>query len=157
MTDARSAGLQLESVIEAFVRPALAEIQGGDGKNQYSRLRAMLAAEAAPLFTQLVADNFDQSSRTFVAALRECLPDLSSDEVLWRFHFMLGTIYYSASSPQRIKAFSRGRCDPGDVEATVRHLVPFLAAGFRSPAVPVPAARRGSAGRRRRRAGDVTA
>jgi AcrR family transcriptional regulator len=139
LAEARRTGLRLESVIEAFVRPALAEIQGGDARNQYSRLRAMLAAENAPLFTQLVADNFDQSSRTFVAALRECLPDLSTDEVLWRFHFMLGTIYYSASSPQRIKAFSRGRCNPGDVEATVRHLVPFLAAGFLS--VPVTSSR----------------
>ena len=137
-------------MIEAFVRPALAEIQGGDGRNEYSRLRAMLAAEDAPLFTQLVADNFDQSSRTFVAALRECLPELPADEVLWRFHFMLGTIYYSASSPQRIKAFSRGRCDPGDVEATVRHLVPFLAAAFRS-APQLGTARRSGAVRRRPR------
>ena len=132
LTEARRTGPRLEAVIEAFVRPALAEIQVGDGQNQYSRLRAMLAAEDAPLFAQLVAENFDQSSRTFVAALRECLPELPPDEVLWRFHFMLGTIYYSASSPQRIKAFSRGRCDPADVDATVRHLVPFLAAGFRS-------------------------
>jgi AcrR family transcriptional regulator len=142
LSEARRAGLQLESVIDAFVRPALAEIQGDDGRNQYSRLRAMLAAEDTPLLTQLVADNFDQSSRTFVAALRECVPELSADEVLWRFHFMLGTIYYSASSPQRIKAFSRGRCDPGDVEATVRHLVPFLAAAFRSAAVARPGSRR---------------
>ena len=112
----------------------------------------MLAAEDAPLFTQLVADNFDQSSRTFVAALRECLPDLPADEVLWRFHFVLGTIYYSASSPQRIKAFSRGRCDPGDVEATVRHLVPFLAAGFRSAPVTRSGTRRRGARRTRRRA-----
>ena len=112
----------------------------------------MLAAEDAPLFTQLVADNFDQSSRTFVAALRECLPELSPDEVLWRFHFMLGTIYYSASSPQRIKAFSRGRCDPGDVEATVRHLVPFLAAAFRSPPV-TPTRGPGETDPRRRRKG----
>ena len=78
----------------------------------------MLAAEDVPLLTQLVAENFDQSSRTFVAALRECLPALPADEILWRFHFMLGTIYYSVSSPQRIKAFSRGRCDPGDLEST---------------------------------------
>ena len=149
---ARRTGLTLESVIEAFVRPALAEIQGGDGSNQYSRLRAMLAAEDSSLFTQLVADNFDQSSRTFVAALRECLPELPADEVLWRFHFMLGTIYYSASSPQRIKAFSGGRCDPGDVEATVRHLVPFLATGFRSAAVGTGAPRRrGAASRSRAR------
>jgi len=142
LNHARQAGLRLESVIEAFVRPALAEIQGAEGRNQYSRLRAMLAAEAAPLLTQLVADNFDQSSRTFVAALRECLPDLPVDEVLWRFHFMLGTIYYSASSPQRIKAFSRGRCDPGDLEAIVEQLVPFLAAAFRSASISRPRRRR---------------
>ena len=150
LDDARHAGLPLESVIEAFVRPALAEIQDGEGHNQYSRLRAMLAAEAAPLLTQLVADNFDQSSRTFVAALRECLPGLPADEVLWRFHFMLGTIYYSASSPQRIKAFSRGRCNPGDVEATVRHLVPFLAAAFRSgPVTTRPRRARGPTRKKR--------
>ena len=147
---ARTSGLRLESVIEAFVRPALAEIQGGDGHNQFSRLRAMLAGEAAPLLAQLVAENFDQSSRTFVAALRECLPELPVDEVLWRFHFMLGTIYYSAGSPQRIKTFSGGRCDPGDVEATVRHLVPFLAEGFRSTPVTEPRTRRRAAPRRRR-------
>jgi AcrR family transcriptional regulator len=140
--EARRRGLQLESVIEAFVRPALVEIQGRGGENQFSRLRAMLAAEDAPLLEQLVADNFDQSSRTFVAALRECVPDLPADEILWRFHFMLGTIYYSASSPQRIKAFSRGRCDPGDLEATLGHLVPFLAAAFRSEPVNVPRSRR---------------
>lgn len=150
LAEARQSGLRLESVIDAFVRPALAEIQSGDPQNQYSRLRAMLAAEDAPLFTQLVADNFDQSSRTFVAALRECLPDLSADEVLWRFHFMLGTIYYSASSPQRIKAFSRGRCDPGEVAATVRYLVPFLAAAFRSPPLTPPRRRRRAARAKRK-------
>jgi AcrR family transcriptional regulator len=142
LTAARRAGLQLESVIEAFARPALAEIQPADGRSAYSRLRAMLAAEDAPLFAQLVTENFDQSSRTFVAALRKCLPELPADEVLWRFHFMLGTIYYSASSPQRIKAFSRGRCDPGDLDAIVRHLVPFLAAAFRSAAIAPRAGRR---------------
>jgi AcrR family transcriptional regulator len=145
---ARRDRLQLESVIEAFVRPALAEIQGRDNQNQFSRLRAMLAAENAPLFNQLVAENFDQSSRTFVAALRECLPELAPDDVLWRFHFMLGTIYYSASSPQRIKAFSRGRCDPGDLEATLLHLIPFLAAGFRSTPVTSAKPRRAAARKR---------
>jgi hypothetical protein len=76
--------------------------------------------------------------------LRECLPEVPADEMLWRFHFMLGTIYYSVSSPQRIKAFSRGRCNPGDLEATVRHLVPFLAAAFRSAPVGSTSPRRRS-------------
>jgi hypothetical protein len=29
----------------------------------------------------------------------ECLTELSRDEVLWRFHFMLGTIHYTDTSP----------------------------------------------------------
>ena len=125
---------KLEGVIEAFVRPALAEIQGAGDGSSFSRLRAILAAEDSALLDWLVAENFDLSSRTFIAALRKCLPRVPSDEILWRFHFMLGTIYYSVASPQRIKTFSRGRCDPGDLEATLRHLVPFLAVGFRSAA-----------------------
>lgn len=124
---------RLERVIEAFVRPALAEIQTERGETGFSRLRTILAAENSALLTQLVAQNFDVSTSTFVAALRGCLPHVSSDETLWRFHFMLGTIYYSVSSPQRIKTFSKGRCDPGNLEATLRHLVPFLAAAFRAP------------------------
>ena len=130
---ARKRGLQLEQVIEAFVRPALSEIQTTDGDTSFSRLRAILAAEDSTLLTHLVADNFDMSSRTFVAALRECLPHVPSDEILWRFHFMLGTIYYSVASPQRIKTFSKGRCDPGNLEDTLQHLVPFLAAAFGAP------------------------
>lgn len=148
----RTGGLRLETVIEAFVRPALAAIQG----RQFSRLRARLAAEDAPLFQQLRADAFDESSRMFVAALRECLPELSEDDVLWRFHFMLGTIYYSASSPQRIKVFSRGRCDPNDLESTLGHLVPFLAAAFRSPPVAAPRRVRGRAAGSRGRAARVS-
>ena len=113
------------------MRPALAEIQTEGGETSFSRLRAILAAEDSRLLNQLVADNFDMSSRTFVAASAQCLPDVPADEILWRFHFMLGTIYYSVASPQRIKAFSKGRCDPGNLEDTLQHLVPFLAAAFR--------------------------
>ena len=125
---------RLELVIDAFVRPALAEIQPDGRQSGFSRLRAILAAEHSDLLTQLVAENFDLSSRTFIRALRECLPDLPRDEILWRFHFMLGTIYYSVASPQRIKTYSQGRCDPGNVEDTMRRLVPFLAAAFRARA-----------------------
>jgi len=132
LADARRSPQRLEAVIEAFVRPALAEAQTVGGQSNFSRLRAILAAEDSALLNQLVAENFDMSSRTFVAALQDCLPHVPHDEILWRFHFMLGTIYYSASSPQRIKTFSRGRCDPGDIDATVRHLVPFLADAFRA-------------------------
>jgi AcrR family transcriptional regulator len=126
--------LELEKVIEAFVSPALSIAQTHAGGASFSRLRAVLAAEDSKLLDQLVTENFDSSSGQFIDALCECLPQLSHDEVLWRFHFMLGTIYYTASGPHRIRVFSEGRCDPANVSENIKHLIPFLASGFRGPA-----------------------
>lgn len=126
---------ELEQILNAFIRPALAVAHGEDGQTAFIRLRAILAAENSALLEKLVAENFDVSSTTFIDALRECLPHLTRDEILWRFHFMLGTIYYTASGPHRIREFSNGRCDPADIQENLRNLIPFLAAAFRAPSV----------------------
>ena len=148
---------QLKEILNAFIRPALAVARGEDGQTAFIRLRAILAAENSTLLDKLVAENFDVSSTTFISALRECLPHLPPDEILWRFHFMLGTIYYTASGPHRIREFSNGRCNPSDIEENLRHLVPFLAAAFRSPSMkPVRRSQNGedeAAGLRRARSG----
>jgi len=128
-------GLTLEKVIEAFVRPSLTVTTDKSGRTGFTRLRAILSAENSTLLEKLVAENFDASSRRFILELRKCLPDLSREEVFWRFHFLLGTIYYTGAGPHRIRTLSGGRCDPSDPKATTRHLVPFLAAGFRAPGI----------------------
>lgn len=126
---------ELEQILNAFIQPALAVARGEDGQTAFIRLRAILAAENSALLDKLVGENFDLSSSTFISALRECLPHLTRDEILWRFHFMLGTIYYTASGPHRIREFSNGRCDPADIPENLHYLIPFLAAAFRAPSV----------------------
>ena len=128
-------GPTLEQVIEAFIRPSLQVTTDQHGRTDFTRLRAVLSAENSALLEKLVAENFDQSSRMFVDALCTCLPELTREDVLWRFHFLLGTIYYTGAGPNRIRTLSEGRCDPSDPVATSRHLIPFLAAGFRAPQV----------------------
>jgi AcrR family transcriptional regulator len=133
----------LEKVLEAFLRPSLAITRTNNGLSEFTRLRALLAAERVEVLESLVAENFDYSSSIFVAALHRCLPHLSHEDVLWRFHFMLGTINYTAVGPNRITVFSEGKCDPLQVDDTLRELIRFLAAGFRAPATnrPRPAAK----------------
>ena len=123
----------LEKVLEAFLRPSLAITRTADGLSEFTRLRALLAVERHDVLESLVAENFDRSSTIFVNALHRCLPELSYGDVLWRFHFMLGTINYTATGPNRITVFSEGRCDPLKVEDTLKQLIVFLAAGFRAP------------------------
>jgi AcrR family transcriptional regulator len=134
---------RVAAIIDAFIRPALAQVEAEDGET-FIRLRAVLSGENSALLEKLVAQNFDQSSTAFIEALCECLPHLTRTEICWRFHFLLGAIYYTAAGPHRIHAFSHGRCDPADTEAVIAELVPFMTRAF---SAPMPAAK----GARRRR------
>jgi AcrR family transcriptional regulator len=124
-----NANASLEDVIEAFLRPALTK---GAENRMFARLRARLATEPEAFSRRILSDSFDDSSRMCMAALQKHLPDLPSEALYWRFHFLLGTMVYTMADSGRIQSLSDGACDPGDVGAALRHIVPFLAAGFRA-------------------------
>ena len=132
---------KVAAIIEAFIRPALAQVEAEDGET-FIRLRAVLSGENSELLEKLVAENFDQSSTAFIDELCACLPHLGRTDVCWRFHFLLGTIYYTAAGPHRISAFSHGRCDPADTEAVIEELVPFMTRAFQAPPTKRPARKR---------------
>ena len=116
----------IAALVDAFVRPALASEPSGT----FLHIRTILSAENADILTDLTASNFDDSSLDFIERLVQALPHLTRDQVFWRFHFLLCTIYYSASGPQRIASLSDNRCDPRDTDALLAQLIPFLAAGL---------------------------
>jgi AcrR family transcriptional regulator len=123
---------RVAAIIAAFVRPALQQVEIEDGAT-FMRLRAVLSGENSELLEKLVAENFDQSSSAFIDELCECLPHLSRTDVCWRFHFLLGAIYYTAAGPHRITAFSHGRCDPANTADVIEELVPFMTRAFYAP------------------------
>jgi AcrR family transcriptional regulator len=133
----------LEQIVAAFIAPALASTSSLAGGATFTRLRAMLAVEHNELARTLIAKYFDTTSTRFVTALARALPELSHAEVYWRFHFLLGALYYTMINPNRIDHLSNGLCDAGDVDAVMAQMVPFLAAGFRAPSLGVPRTRRG--------------
>ncbi len=123
----------LDKILEAFLRPALT-IGSDDrfGGRAFVKLRARLAMEPEAISRKILAKAFDESSGEFLKALALALPDIPQADLEWRFHFMLGTMFYTMANAGRIQSLTDGRCDPGRVEDALRHLVPFLAAGFRS-------------------------
>jgi hypothetical protein len=127
----------LEQILEAFARPALTiGPQSPQGGQAFGRLRARLATEPEKLARKLLSKAFDQSSRRYVEAIGKALPNIPRAEIEWRFHFMLGVMFYTMANSGRIQAITGGRCDPGDVNLAIQHMIPYLAAGFRCAPVP---------------------
>ena len=126
----------LEQVLEAYLRPSLIWPGDEQGARRFLRLRAVLAHEDVELSRDLISRYFNDVSRTFLKKLRELLPELSEEEMYWRFHFLLGAHYYTLSNPGRITVLSEGRVDPTDAERSLVYLVPFFAAAFRAAPAP---------------------
>ena len=124
----------LERILEAFIRPALTI--GADprfGGRAFVKLRARLATEPDTVSRKILASAFDESSKEFLKALGSALPQIPHADLEWRFHFMLGAMFYTMADAGRIQSLTNGRCDPGRVEDALQHIIPFLSAGFRSP------------------------
>jgi AcrR family transcriptional regulator len=126
----------LEQVLDAFLRPALTlGVQPQFGGPAFVKLRARLGIEPESLARKILSKAFDLSSRVFIDALAAAVPDMPRGEIEWRFHFMLGTMFYTMANTGRIQSLTDGRCDPGKVNDALGHMIPFLAAGFRSAPV----------------------
>jgi AcrR family transcriptional regulator len=123
----------IERILEAFLRPALVWSGDDSGTRRFMRLRAVVANEHEGLSRDLIARYFNETSQHFIDALGVELPRLGMAELYFRFHFLLGSHYYTVLNPGRIYDLSNGLCDPADTEQTLRAMICFFAAGLRAP------------------------
>jgi len=141
---ARAAGtagqdaLLLEKILDAFLRPSFGWPDAGHADRgaevrRFTRLRSVLAHEDAALSQRLIERHFNETSKCFVAALRNALPHLPESALFWRFHFLLGAQFYTLSNPGRVESLSDGSFDGGSLQQALDEMIAFVAAGFRAP------------------------
>ena len=69
----------------------------------------------------------------FKQALFRSLPDVPPEEILWRFHFMLGAMSYAIAGTDALQLVAEYELDEKDPGALARRLMPFLLGGLRAP------------------------
>ena len=127
----------LEAVLEAFLAPPL-RLAGDPDEGHASFMRLMGRLFSTPGDHALRAV-FQTVFARFVAALAKAAPHLDQADLLWRFHFLLGSMALHMIDPERIGVASGGLCDSADPEGVLRQMVAHNAAAFRAPAVlPIP-------------------
>jgi len=125
---------RLRHILRAYVEPCVDASKGGGGA-RFTRLRAVMSAEGNPQSREIIARTFDETSRAFIDSIAEILPQLPRGTIVWRSHFLLGSLYYTLINPERVTRLSDGAVDGADPEDSIRQLVAALAAALEAPAI----------------------
>ena len=127
---------RLEAIVRAYVVPAFtsgSDLAGGGAR--FTRLRAVMSAEGNEVARKIIAQTFDDTSHAFIDAIHESLPHIPRTDIVWRSHFLLGALYYSLVTPERVSRLARGEADGSDSASAIEQLVRATVASLQAPAV----------------------
>lgn len=128
---------QLEHILQAFIDPVFALMDpASEGRIEFLKVMSRALGEPDDTVRSILIDEFEEVFRRFSQALTRVLPHLSPAEIAWRFHFMIGSMAHTFTAGQlaREKLRLLGRADAIPSQGAARHLIGFLAAGWRAPA-----------------------
>src|ERR1700756_1986400 len=100
---------------------------------RHSRPAAIWSAGGNEVAPKIIAQTFDDPSHAFIDAICESLPHIPRTEIVWRSHFLLGALYYTLVTPERVSRLSRGEADGGDAAGAIEQLVRATVASLRLP------------------------
>ena len=123
----------IESVVAAFVGPPLRMIGQEPGGRAFAQLLARAVQEPGAGSRELVLEQFGEVIERFTAAFERALPSLSRQEVLWRMHFMIGSLSFTAGLGFLVERFAGAPISTDDPAPVIARLVTFLTGGMQRP------------------------
>lgn len=120
-------------VLEAFFGPALALASDTDhGGHTFMQLLGRTYTDPNAFVRQFLAEEYAETLSRFLSALYASLPGVPRDEILWRFHFMMGATSYAIAGTDALRLFAGG-FDDEDPACLLPRLMSFLLGGLRAP------------------------
>ena len=124
-----------EAIIRAFVGPSLRLIEDakGGGRN-FIRLLGRTYTEPAKPLRVLIGQMYAPTMERYKAALERALPHMPREELVWRMHFMFGTLAYTLAATDTVQLIAG--CKPEDrydAHLLEERLAAFLLAGLLAP------------------------
>lgn len=138
----------LERVIRSFVEPVIrgfATKSNTENAAQFENDSAWVVTQFLSRVHSMHSENDFLSSHyepvrsRFIVAFQFCLPNLTLDEILWRYNMLVGALIYAMKGPlwmvRRPLVFSNNSptnkvCEP---EYCIEQMVSFIVAGFNAP------------------------
>ena len=81
---------------------------------------------------RLFASQLDDFFLKIKELLQKSLTDIPEDELMWRIHFVIGSVIHTWTNHSDLEIRSKGVCKIRDKDEMVKRLIAFCAAGLRS-------------------------
>ena len=94
---------ELETILAAFVEPALAMAQDRHGGGAFIRVIARAYAESNDSLRKFLSDQYGYVLRDFAKAIDACVPGLGKEELYRRLDFLSGALTYAMADFGLIK------------------------------------------------------
>ena len=122
----------LESLLEAFVLPALNLATDKFGGFSFMRVLARAYAEHDQTLRKFLSDNYGHVLKAFAQAVHELMPELQKEALYWRLDFISGALTYAMSDFGMVRRPS-GRSEEEHRRQAAVEFVRFACAGMRAP------------------------
>lgn len=120
-----------EAIIRAFVRASLRMIADERGGRNFIRLLGRTYTDPAKHIRALIGQLYAPVMARFKDAFIEAMPELPREELIWRMHFMFGTLSYTLAATDTVQLIAG--CKPEDrynAHLLEERLATFLGAGL---------------------------
>ena len=129
----------LECVLHALVGPAIQMMRDSEpGHRCFAELMGRAIASPGKRVRSILLNEFREVKERFTDVLAVILPHLSQEELIWRFHFMIGAMAHTVAGSFFVARDGDGVVDTSDVEGMTLKLVNFLAGAMSAPATRSP-------------------
>jgi len=122
---------RLAAIVRAHILPAFSSQAESGGGAQFTRLRGIMSMEGHDAAKRIIAESFDEISRAFIDAIARALPGADRESIVWRGHFLLGSLYYTLVTPERIDRLVGRKGIAANHERAIDELVRATVASLR--------------------------
>lgn len=134
----------LEELLDAFTRPLAVAVRKTDlSEKLFLKLVGRILAMPGDAFPPDILEQLRLLSQRFSKAMARVLPEITTEELIWRMHFLVGAMLHMLGNQDVIAKISDGASGNPTVDVTIARFIRFGAAGLRQgsdagPDVSVP-------------------
>lgn len=133
--DASGRPLAPAAIIRAFVGASLRMIEDAkSGGRNFIRLLGRTYTDPSKHIRALIGGLYAPAMERFKSAFEHSLPQMPREELIWRMHFMFGTLAYTLAATDTVQLIAG--CKPEDrydAKLLEDRLMAFLSAGLLAP------------------------